>query len=48
MGQGLVLSDDERLGNEVDADTADAFDFDDDAAVALDALDDAFHAGEGS
>ena len=48
MGQGLVLSDDERLGNEVDADTADAFDFDDDATVALDALDDAFYAGEGS
>lgn len=48
MGQGLVLSNDERLWNEVDADAADAIDFDDDAAVALDALDDAFHAGEGS
>ena len=47
-GRGSVLADDEAGGDEVDADTGDAGYFDNDASVALDALDDALDAGEGS
>ena len=47
-GRGSVLADDEAGGDEVDADAGDAGYFDNDASVALDALDDALDAGEGS
>ena len=47
-GRGSVLADDEAGGDEVDADAGDAGYFDNDASVALDALDDALDAGEGA
>ena len=47
-GRGSVLADDEAGGDEVDADAGDAGNFDNDASVAIDALDDALDAGEGS